>query len=630
MASASIPVLLLLLVFLLPDYANARRNHTKVISLGSSLSPNVNRTSWLSPSGHFAFGFYPRGDGFAIGIWLINQNEKTVTWTANRDDPPVSSNATLDLTRDGLLLRAGPYNISDEPSEPADSAAMLDSGNFVLYDNNSAVIWQTFDSPTDTILGGQDLSNELVSSVSKSNQSSGRYSLVTQPDGDLVAHPVDTLDQFYELLDTYWSARITDFSSITVTLNHSGVLFLRGPGLSVRILASSHYPDNKNGTIIHRATLDADGIFRLYVHQYFESDNSSSMLKEWEALASQCEVSGFCGFNSYCSVDGIKALCNCFPGFHFVNTSNKFLGCFRNFDDNAFTRSENPAMQYGVDHLENIMWSDYPYSVVQMKKEDCGKSCLEDCNCAAVLYTDGSCNKYKLPLRYSRVSKNISATAFFKVIRGKTIGQKVLPESKRGLTFILAITLGSIISCLCVIFAIYTLFRYRHQVYRYRSLSENTNLELIEEFALRPYSYNELEKATDGFKEELGKGSFGVVYKGTISGGNKTIAVKRLEKIVEEGHREFRAEITAIARTHHRNLVRLLGFCIEGSKKLLVYEFMSNGSLSDLLFKAERRPIWKERVRIARDVARGILYLHEECEVHIIHCNIKPQNHTHG
>jgi hypothetical protein len=315
MASASIPVLLLLLVFLLPDYANARRNHTKVISLGSSLSPNVNRTSWLSPSGHFAFGFYPRGDGFAIGIWLINQNEKTVTWTANRDDPPVSSNATLDLTRDGLLLRAGPYNISDEPSEPADSAAMLDSGNFVLYDNNSAVIWQTFDSPTDTILGGQDLSNELVSSVSKSNQSSGRYSLVTQPDGDLVAHPVDTLDQFYELLDTYWSARITDFSSITVTLNHSGVLFLRGPGLSVRILASSHYPDNKNGTIIHRATLDADGIFRLYVHQYFESDNSSSMLKEWEALASQCEVSGFCGFNSYCSVDGIKALCNCFPGF---------------------------------------------------------------------------------------------------------------------------------------------------------------------------------------------------------------------------------------------------------------------------------------------------------------------------
>ncbi|XP_062147776.1 G-type lectin S-receptor-like serine/threonine-protein kinase LECRK1 [Alnus glutinosa] len=638
---ASIPVLLLLLVFLLPDYANAQRNQTKEICLGSSLSPNENRTSWLSASGYFAFGFYPRGDGFAIGIWLINQNEKTVTWTANRDYPPVSSNATLDLTRDGLLLRAGPYNISDDLSEPAVSAAMLDSGNFVLYNYNSDVIWQTYDFPTDTILGGQTILGGhdpsaddygLVSSVSKSNQSTGRYSLLIQHDRELVARPVNSSDEFDESYDTFWFAETKTRSAettaggpfIDLTLNLSGVLFLRG--MSVRILASSHYPDNKNGTIIHRATLDADGIFRLYVHQYFESDNSSSMLVEWKALASQCEVSGFCGFNSYCSVDGNKALCNCFPGFHFVNTSNKFLGCFRNFDDNAFTRSENPAMQYGVDHLENIMWSDYPYSVVQMKKEDCGKSCLEDCNCAAVLYTGGSCNKYKLPLRYSRVSKNISATAFFKVIRRIPVGQKVLPESKRGLVFILAITLGSIISCLCVIFAIYTLFRYRHQVYRYRSLSENTNLELIEEFALRPYSYNELEKATEGFKEELGKGSFGVVYKGTISGGNKTIAVKRLEKIVEEGHREFRAEITAIARTHHRNLVRLLGFCIEGTKKLLVYDFMSNGSLADLLFKAEMRPIWKERVRIARDVARGILYLHEECEVHIIHCNIKPQN----
>jgi serine/threonine protein kinase len=205
----------------------------------------------------------------------------------------------------------------------------------------------------------------------------------------------------------------------------------------------------------------------------------------------------------------------------------------------------------------------------------------------------------------------------------ETVGPKI--ERKRGLILILGITLGSI-SCLCFVFAIYTIFRYKHQVYKYRSLSENTNLGLIEEFTLRSFSYNELEQATDGFKEELGKGTFGVVYKGTIPGSNKTIAVKRLEKLVEEGQREFRSEITAIAKTHHRNLVRLLGFCMEGARKLLVYEYMSNGSLADLLFKAKRRPIWKERVRIARDVARGILYLHDECEVHVIHCNIKPQN----
>ena len=82
-----------------------------------------------------------------------------------------------------------------------------------------------------------------------------------------------------------------------------------------------------------------------------------------------------------------------------------------------------------------------------------------------------------------------------------------------------------------------------------------------------------------------------------------------------------------IGKTHHKNLVRLLGYCAEGkSERLLVYEYMSNGTLADRLFKSERLPDWSERVQIALDVARGILYLHEECETPIIHCDIKPQN----
>ena len=170
---ASIPVLPLLLVFLLPVHANAQRNqsNSNIILLGFSLSPNANRTSWLSPSGLFAFGFYPQVDGFAIGIWLVNQTEKTIIWTANQDDPPVSSNATLNLTIDGLLLiteQGRELSIIDVDQEdrPATSAAMLDSGNFVLYGNDSNVIWESFDFPTDTILGGQNLSSkELVSSV---------------------------------------------------------------------------------------------------------------------------------------------------------------------------------------------------------------------------------------------------------------------------------------------------------------------------------------------------------------------------------------------------------------------------------------------------------------------------------
>ena len=634
----SIPVLLLLLVFSLFISSSAQRNQSNVINLGSSLSPNENRTSWPSPSELFAFGFYPQGDGFAIGIWLANQTEKTIIWTANRDDPPVSSNASLHLTIEGKLLlrteKGRDKSISDVPN-PAASAAMLDSGNFVLYHNDSYVIWNSFDFPTDTILGGQNLSttHSLVSSVSTSDQSSGRFYLYMQTDGNFVAYPVNSSG---ESDDSYWSSGTPNSGdSVKLILSHIGVLFVSGGGsdLSVRILAKSSYP-SKNRTTIHRATLDADGIFRLYLH-HFGSSNSSGVLMEWSALRNQCEVKGFCGFNSYCSGIGNKADCNCYPGFEFINASNKFLGCYKNLSDDACRRSKDPSILYSIVPLENMWWTDYPYLVVPMEKEDCGKSCLKDCNCGAVLYKDHECNKYKLPLRYGRVSDTMSSTAFFKVIRKDITIQdhnppvlldpKVLTKSKSSLILILSISLGSI-SCLFFVFAIYSFFRYRHQVYRYKRLLGNANLGLTEELTLRSFSYSELENATDDFKEELGRGSFGAVYKGSISGGNKTIAVKRLEKVVEEGQREFRAEMTAIARTHHKNLVRLLGFCIEGSRKLLVYEFMSNGSLADLLFKAEMRPVWKDRVRIALDVARGILYLHEECEVRIIHCNIKPQN----
>ncbi|XP_050917963.1 G-type lectin S-receptor-like serine/threonine-protein kinase LECRK1 [Lathyrus oleraceus] len=132
---------------------------------------------------------------------------------------------------------------------------------------------------------------------------------------------------------------------------------------------------------------------------------------------------------------------------------------------------------------------------------------------------------------------------------------------------------------------------YKIRVLKYKRLIETGNFGgLSEDLALRRFTYNELEK------------------------------------LVEEGEREFQAEVRAIGKTHHRNLVRLLGFCAEGSERLLVYEYMINGSPGKLLFGDQRRPYWDERVKIALDIARGMLYLHEECEAPIIHCDIKPQN----
>jgi serine/threonine protein kinase len=141
------------------------------------------------------------------------------------------------------------------------------------------------------------------------------------------------------------------------------------------------------------------------------------------------------------------------------------------------------------------------------------------------------------------------------------------------------------------------------------------------------FSYADLGRATRNFSEKLGAGGFGSVYKGVIS-GLSTVAVKRLDG-VRQGEKQFRAEVSALGLIQHINLVKLLGFCCQGDKRLLVYEHMCNGSLDSRLF--QRNDVaavldWSTRHQIAIGVARGLSYLHQSCRECIIHCDIKPEN----
>jgi hypothetical protein len=106
------------------------------------------------------------------------------------------------------------------------------------------------------------------------------------------------------------------------------------------------------------------------------------------------------------------------------------------------------------------------------------------------------------------------------------------------------------------------------------------------EMNLRCLTYKELQEATDGFKEELGRGAFGIVYKGAIKMGSNVlhVVVKKLNSAAQEKEMEFKAKVEIIGKTHHKNLVRLIGFCDEGVQRLLVYEFLSNGTLAGFLF----------------------------------------------
>ncbi|KAF7046771.1 hypothetical protein CFC21_055772 [Triticum aestivum] len=145
---------------------------------------------------------------------------------------------------------------------------------------------------------------------------------------------------------------------------------------------------------------------------------------------------------------------------------------------------------------------------------------------------------------------------------------------------------------------------------------------------VRVFSWKELYQATNGFESLLGKGSFGEVYKGTIrSPQPHLIAVKKLIDSNEYSEQEFTNEVQSIGQIHHRNLVRMIGYCKEGRHRMLVFEFMPGGSLRSVLFvDQERRPLWSWRVEAALAIARGLEYLHDGCSAPIIHCDIKPDN----
>ncbi|KAK4411833.1 putative LRR receptor-like serine/threonine-protein kinase [Sesamum angolense] len=142
------------------------------------------------------------------------------------------------------------------------------------------------------------------------------------------------------------------------------------------------------------------------------------------------------------------------------------------------------------------------------------------------------------------------------------------------------------------------------------------------------YSYKDLKAATNNFSEEnkLGEGGFGDVYKATLKNGN-IIAVKKLDISSGRAKADFETEVRLISNVHHRNLVRLLGYCSKGSELLLVYEYMANGSLDRFLYGDKRGVLtWKQRYNIIFGTARGLAYLHEQYHECIIHRDIKPSN----
>ncbi|XP_010931864.1 calcium/calmodulin-regulated receptor-like kinase 1 isoform X4 [Elaeis guineensis] len=149
---------------------------------------------------------------------------------------------------------------------------------------------------------------------------------------------------------------------------------------------------------------------------------------------------------------------------------------------------------------------------------------------------------------------------------------------------------------------------------------------LVSVSGILKYCYKDLQKATSNFTTLLGQGAFGPVYKAQMSTG-ETVAVKVLATNSKQGEKEFQTEVLLLGRLHHRNLVNLVGYCSEKGQHMLIYEYMTNGSLASHLYSEKHEALsWDWRINIALDVARGLEYLHDGAVPSVVHRDIKSSN----
>ncbi|XP_021736831.1 calcium/calmodulin-regulated receptor-like kinase 2 [Chenopodium quinoa] len=139
------------------------------------------------------------------------------------------------------------------------------------------------------------------------------------------------------------------------------------------------------------------------------------------------------------------------------------------------------------------------------------------------------------------------------------------------------------------------------------------------------YLYKDIQKATQNFTNILGEGSFGPVYKATMPAGG-VAAIKVLASNSRQGEKEFQTEVSLLGRLHHRNLVNLVGYCVDKGQYMLIYEYMSNGSLEKRLYSEDDTLTWDERLQIALDISHGIEYLHEGAVPPVVHRDLKSAN----
>ncbi|KVI10416.1 Apple-like protein [Cynara cardunculus var. scolymus] len=554
-------------IFLLFSLLHFHKVHTAELATISDSQFLTDEDTLVSPAGIFELGFFRpapgRSENRYLGIWYKKISIKTVVWVANRDFPITGapSHHVLKIADPGILVLMNNITVvwtspNTTITSPNATAKLHDTGNLVVVDVHKNNIWQSFDHPTDTLLPamkfGKDLLNnkEWYLSSWRSNQDPNRGEFTWR--FDTRSYPQNQLKQgemvrFREALSG--DSTVSNLLiAYDVVINSTEVTF------TYNVV---------NSSIILRSTLSSYG--KLENLMWVEDG------KRWQLLSALprdiCDTYNIC--SSYGSCRPVTSQrCVCLDETRFVprnpkswETADWSGGCVRRTPLNCEDGSDG-FMKYSNVKLPDTQSCWFNRS---MMLKECETKCLMNCSCMAYSNTDaidgGGCLLWFNDLvDITEVSASMGGREIFLFHR--------FPKRRKDQT------LESSYSCL------------------FRELFSS---------ASSPHGYG--IEGKKGIKpKQQGKG---MLEEGL------EIAVKRLSKTSSQGVDEFKNEVICISKLQHRNLVKLLGCCIHGDEKMLIYEYMPNKSLDSFIFDKRARLLldWPKRFNIIKGIARG-LWLH--------------------
>ncbi|XP_075665965.1 G-type lectin S-receptor-like serine/threonine-protein kinase RKS1 [Castanea sativa] len=637
-----------LLVFLIPQFDTLQDTLTfsKPIRDGDLLVSNRET---------FALGFFSPGESTNryVGIWFYKAPEQPVVWVANRDNPITDNSGVLSIDLHGNLVLYGEdrkqpiwsTNIVINSNNTITLAHLSDSGNLALFLNEtSELLWQSFDNPTDTFLPGMKLGLDRTIGLN--------------------------------LILTSWKSRddpgIGNFSFILNTNSSSPELFLykgnilwwrsghwNGIGWSgIPTLSSNDSVMNFNLFNNHYETTTIFGLrhpgvslfSRLVVNGSGSIQRSVSAIsdQEWDILGTlpldRCDNYGKCGAFGKCQVqNGTEFECTCLPGFEPRSPSewsarNATSGCVKKHGRASICKSGEEFVK-----VESVKLPDSSFARVDEKLslKECERQCLKNCSCTAYggvdVKEEVGCLRWYGELMDTRVldgGQNLHVRVdAFELDHFKGF----FANKRRQAIMVVALVVTSLLICL----GAQCLIKRKRKARGGQPTSFNdvtatstkNNSQKLDEGKKKSnfpvFDLKTIIAATDNFStaNELGKGGFGSVYKGLLQ-NKMEIAVKRLSKYSGQGVEQFKNEVSLIAKLQHRNLVRILGCCIQAEEKMLIYEYLPNKSLDSFIFDETKRSCldWGKRFEIICGIARGILYLHQDSRLRIIHRDLKASN----